>query len=148
MSRYTSIFGSHGRVTRWVALAALPAILLLGSCSKGQSAVCTDAQNLKDSLTAFTQLSPSSITVSTLQTDVNNVKTAADALKSQAQSTFGTEITAIETQLTTLGGVVTAVKGGASITSQLATMVPALSALKTSLSDVQTTAQSQNCNLK
>ena len=149
MSRYTSIFEPRATITRWIALAALPAILLLGSCSKGQSAVCTDAQNLKDSLTTLTQISPSSTTAATLQTDVNNVKTAADALKSQAQSTFGTEITAIETQLTTLGGVVTAAaNGGASITSQLATVVPALSALKTGLSDLQTTAQSQNCNLK
>ena len=148
MSRHSSILEPRGRITRWIALAALPAILLLGSCSKGESAVCTDAQNLKDSLTTLTQVTPSSFSPSTLQTDVNNVKTAADALKSQAQSTFGTEITAIETQLTTLGGVVTAVKGGATITSQVATVVPALSALKTGLSDLQTTAQSQNCNLK
>ncbi len=148
MSRYSSIFEPRGTITRWIALATLPAILLLGSCSKGESAVCTDAQNLKDSLTTLTQLSPSTMTTATLQTDVTNVKTAADALKSQAQSTFGTEITAIEAQLTTLGGVVTAANGGASITSQLATVVPALSALKTGLSDLQTTAQSQNCNLK
>ncbi len=148
MSRYGSIFEPRGTITRWIALAALPTILFLGSCSKGQSAVCTDAQNLKDSITTLTQVSPSSMTTATLQTDVANVKTAADALKSQAQSTFGTEITAIEAQLTTLGGVVTAANGGASITSQLATVVPALSALKTGLSDLQTTAQSQNCNLK
>ena len=148
MSRSDSGFKPPTTITRWIALAALPAILLLGSCSKGQSAVCTDAQNLKDSLTTLTQVSPSSTTAATLQTDVNNVKTAADALKLQAQATFGTEITAIETQLTTLGGVVTAANGGASITSQLATVVPALSALKTGLSDLQTTAQSQNCNLK
>ena len=148
MSDHSTFFERNGTTTRWIALVMLPAILLLGSCSKKESAVCTDAQNLKDSLTTLTQLSPSSITTDTLQTDVNNVKTAADALKSEAQSTFGTEITAIETQLTTLGGVLTAVQGGASITSQVATVVPALSALKTGLSDLQTTAQSQNCNLK
>ena len=148
MPRHSSIFGRRGALSRCIALAVLPVILLLSSCSKSQSPACTDAQNLKDSLTTLTQMSPSSITVATLQTNVNNVKTAADALKSEAQSTFGTDITAIETQLATLEGVITAVKGGATITSQIATVVPALSALKTGLSDLQTTAQSQNCNLK
>ena len=102
MPRHPSIFERRGALTRCIALAVLPAILLLSACSKSQSAACTDAQNLKDSLTALTQMSPSSITLATLQTDVNNVKTAADALKSEAQSTFGTDVTAIETQLATL----------------------------------------------
>jgi hypothetical protein len=121
--------------------------MLLSVCSKSESPLCTSAQDLKDSLTTLTQIGPQSTTIDELQTDVNNVKSAAE-LTSQGESTFGTEITAIETQLTTLGDAITAVQGGASIKDQAATVAPALSALKAALSDLQTTAQSQDCTLE
>ncbi len=145
---FTSIFKRRDSITRIVALMVVSALVLLGSCTKSQSAVCTDAQNLKDSLTTLTQIDPQTYSVGSLRTDVNNVKTAADALKAQAQSTFGTQVAAIETQLTKLGVTLTTVENGSPVTGQLATVVAALSALKTSLSDLKTTAQSQNCNLK
>jgi hypothetical protein len=44
--------------------------------------------------------------------------------------------------------VIPAVQGGASIKDQATTVAPALSALKTALSDLQTTAQSQDCTLE
>jgi hypothetical protein len=148
MAPFTSMLARLRTITGAVTLLVIPAMLLSGACSKSESPLCASAQDLKDSLTTLTQVSLQSTTIDELQTDVNNVKSAAAELKSQGESTFGTEITAIETQLTTLGDAITAVQGGASIKDQAATVAPALSALKTALSDLQTTAQSQDCTLE
>ena len=147
MAPFTPMLARLRPITGAVTLLVIPAMLLLGACSS-ESPLCTSAQDLKDSLTTLTQISLQSTTIDELQTDVNNVKSDVAELKAQGESTFGTEITAIETQLRTLGDAITAVQGGAPIKDQAATVAPALSALKTALSDLQTTAQSQDCNLE
>jgi hypothetical protein len=148
MSRSVPTFDRRGTIARGLALVMIPAALLLGSCSKSQPPLCTDAQNLKDSLDALTQISLDSTTADELQTDVTDVKSSADALKTEAESTFGPQITAIEAQLTVIGDSIAAIKGGAALTDELPKLVPAFSALKTALTDLQSTAESQDCNLK
>ncbi len=133
---------------RTLALAVIPALLVLSACSKNQSALCQDAQSLKDSVQALTQVDFQSGGADALQTAVDGVKTAASNLGAEAKTTFGPQVASIQTQLTALGGAIDQVKGGASVASVAPTVLAALTATKTSLSDLKTTAQDQNCELK
>ena len=89
---------------RAITVAVIPALLLLGSCSKSVSPVCSDAQNLKDAVQGLTQVDVKTGGVAALQTAVDNVKSAAAALGTEAKSTFGTQVSAIQAQVTALGG--------------------------------------------
>jgi hypothetical protein len=133
---------------RMLALAVIPAVVLVSSCSKSQSALCQDAQTLKDSVQALTQVDFQTGGAEALSTAVDNVKAAAGNLGDEAKTTFGSQIASIQTQLTALGAAVDQVKGGASVASVAPTVLAALTAMKTSLSDLKTTAQDQNCELK
>ncbi len=133
---------------RAITVAVIPALLLLGSCSKNVSPLCSDAQNLKDAVQGLTQVDVKTGGMAALQTAVNNVKSAADALGTEAKSTFGAQVTAIQAQITALGSDIDQVTGGASVVSVAPAVVSSLSQLKTALSDLESTAQSQNCNLK
>ncbi len=133
---------------RAITVAVIPALLLLGSCSKSVSPVCADAQNLKDAVQGLTQVDVKTGGVAALQTAVNNVKSAAAALSTEAKSTFGTQVGAIQAQVTALGSEIDQVTGGASVISVAPAVASSLSQLKTALSDLESTAQSQDCNLK
>ena len=131
---------------RGLALAMVPALLLIGSCSK-PSPLCEDAQNLKDSLVGLTQVDFASGGVDALTSAVNEVKSSVDALGTEAKDTFGTEITAVQTQLTALSGAVDQLNGGSALTDVAPAVASSLTALKTALTDIQSTAQAQDCNL-
>jgi hypothetical protein len=133
---------------RAITVAVIPALLLLGSCSKSVSPVCSDAQNLKDAVQGLTQVDVTTGGVAALQTAVDDVKSAAAALGTEAKSTFGTQVSAIQAQITALGGEIDQVTAGASVVSVAPAVASSLSQLKTALSDLESTAQSQDCNLK
>ena len=133
---------------RTITVAVIPALLLLGSCSKNVSPVCADAQNLKDAVQGLTQVDVKTGGVAALQTAVDNVKSAAAALSTEAKSTFGTQVSAIQAQVTALGSEIDQVTAGASVVSVAPAVASSLSQLKTALSDLESTAQSQDCNLK
>ena len=133
---------------RAITVAVIPALLLVGSCSKSVSPLCSDAQNLKDAVQGLTQVDLKTGGVAALQTAVDDVKSAADALGTEAKNTFGTQVSAIQAQITALGGEIEQVTAGASVISVVPAVASSLSQLKTALSDLESTAQSQNCNLK
>jgi hypothetical protein len=130
------------------AVAVISALLVLGTaCSKGPSALCQDAQSLKDAVQGLTQVDFRSGGADALQSAVDDVKTAASNLGDEAKTTFGSDVTAIQAQLTVLGGALDQVKGGASVASVAPTVIASLGTLKTSLQDLEATAKDQNCNL-
>jgi len=133
---------------RAITVAVIPALLLVGSCSKSVSPLFSDAQNLKDAVQGVTQVDIKTGGVAALQTAVDDVKSAADALGTEAKNTFGTQVSAIQSQITALGGEIEQVTAGASVISVVPAVASSLSQLKTALSDLESTAQSQNCNLK
>ena len=119
----------------------------MGSCSKSVSPLCSDAQNLKDAVQGLAQVDLKTGGIAALQTAVNNVKYAAAALGTEAKSTFGTQVSAIQAQLTTLGGDRSG-NGRRVGGLRRAAVLSSLSQVKSALSDLESTAQSQNCNLK
>lgn len=127
-------------------MAMIPALLFLGSCSS-PSPLCEDAQNLKDAVQGLTEVDFESGGVEALTSAVDDVNSTIDALSSEAKSTFGPEIDEVQTQLTALGGAVDQVQGGTSVSSVAPAVVASISELKTALSDLQTTAQAQDCDL-
>ena len=74
---------------RAITVAVIPALLLLGSCSKSVSPVCSDAQNLKDAVQGLTQVDVETGGVAALQTAVDNVKSAAAALAPKPRARSG-----------------------------------------------------------
>lgn len=127
-------------------MALIPALLFLGSCSS-PSPLCEDAQNLKDAVQGLTEVDVESGGVDALTSAVDNVKSTIDALGSEAKNTFGTEIAAVQKQLTALGGEVDKVQGGQTVASVAPAVVSSLSELKTALSNLETAAQAQDCDL-
>lgn len=140
MSRSTRPF------RRTLAIAMIPALLFLGSCSS-PSPLCEDAQNLKDAVQGLTEVDVESGGIDALTSAVEDVRSTIDALGSEAQNTFGTEIAAVQKQLTALGGEVDKVQGGKSVSSVAPAVVASISELKTALSDLETAAQAQDCDL-
>ena len=61
------------RFRRSIAVAVVPALLLLGSC-RSVSPVCSDAQNLKDAVQGLTQVDVKTGGIDALKTAVNDVK--------------------------------------------------------------------------
>jgi hypothetical protein len=140
----TAAFPFH----RSMAVLVVSALLVLGTaCSKGQSALCQDAQSLKDALQGLTQVDFQSGGADALQGAVDDVKSAASNLGDEAKTTFGSDVTAIQAQLSVLGGAIDQVKGGASVASVVPAVAASLATLKTSLQDLETTAKDQNCTL-
>jgi hypothetical protein len=132
---------------RGIAIAVLPALLFVGSCSK-ETPLCEDAQSLKDSIQGLTQVDFESGGADALQAAVDDVNASIDALGDEAKNTFGAQITAIQTQLTALSSIVDDVNGGEPVTEAAPTVVASISALGTAVSDLRTTAQSQDCDLE
>jgi hypothetical protein len=130
-----------------LAVAVIPALLFIGSCSKDVSPLCQDAQNLKDSVQALTEVDLQSGGADALTTAVDNVKSSVDGLGTEAKSTFGPQVSTIQTQLTALSSAADQVQGGASVASVAPDVAASLSTLKTALTQLQSTAQAQDCNL-
>jgi hypothetical protein len=129
-------------------VAVFPALLFLGSCSADVSPLCQDAQSLKDSLQGLTQVDLRTDGVDALRSAVDEVHASIGALGTEAKTTFGAQVSSIQTQLTALGGAIDDVQGGAAVTSVAPAVATSLSALKTALTDLQSTAQAQDCNLR
>jgi hypothetical protein len=125
----------------------ISALVLLGSCSAGQSQLCQDAQNLKAAVQGLTQVDLRSGGVDAVKAALDKVDSAISALGTEASTMFGPQVDAIQTQLTALGDAVQKVQGGEPVTSVAPAVASSLSALKTALSELQSTAQAQDCDL-
>ena len=95
----------HG-TRRWLLLQAAVLILVLSGlaagCSSSKPAYCTDAANLKTSVSDLGNVNVRQNGLSSLQTALNSVQTNASTLASEAKSTFGPQITALQNALSSL----------------------------------------------
>jgi hypothetical protein len=74
---------------RALALAVIPALLVIGSCSKSETPLCQDAQNLKDAVQGLAEVDFESGGVDALTSAVGEVSSGVDALGREAKNTFG-----------------------------------------------------------
>ena len=109
---------------RWLLLQAAVLILVLSGlaagCSSSKPAYCTDAANLKTSVSDLSNVNVRQNGLSSLQTALNSVQTNASTLASEAKSTFGPQITALQSALSSLSTAIKSVTGQPAVTAATA----------------------------
>ena len=129
----------------WLLVPA--AILVLSGvaagCSSSKPAYCTDAANLKTSVSNLGNVDVAKNGLSSLQTALNSVKTNAASFTTDAKSAFPSQTAALNTALSGLQTAITSAKGQPPLTAAT-TVVPAVTQVKSSASTLQS-AVSGNC---
>jgi hypothetical protein len=125
---------------RWLLLAAAIVVLVLSGlaagCSSSKPAYCTDAANLKTSVSNLGNVNVAKNGLGSLQSALSSVQANASAFASDAKSAFPSQTTALKNSLTSLGTAITSAKGQPPLTAAAA-VVPAVTQVKTSASAVQ-----------
>ena len=123
---------------RWLLLPA--AVLVLSGraagCSSSKPAYCTDAANLKTSVSNLGNVDVAKNGLSSLQTALSGVQTNANTFASDAKSAFPSQTTALQNSVSSLGTAITSAKGQPSLTAAAA-VAPAVAQVKTSASALQ-----------
>ena len=123
---------------RWLLLQAAVLILVLSGlaagCSSSKPAYCTAAANLKTSVSDLGNVNVRQNGLSSLQTALNSVQTNATTLASEAKSTFGPQITALQNAVSSLSTAIKSATGQPSVT--------AATAVASSVAQVKSTASS------
>ena len=132
---------------RWVLLPAAVLVLsglMAAGCSSSKPAYCTDAANLKTSVSSLGSVDVATNGLGSLQTALSSVKASAAAFATDAKSAFPSQTAALNTSLSALATAITSAKGQPPATAA-ATVVPAVAQVKTSASTLQS-AVSGNCS--
>ena len=132
---------------RWVLLPAAVLILsglMAAGCSSSKPAYCTDAANLKTSISNLGNVDVAANGLSALQTALSSVKASASTLTTDAKSAFPSQTAALNTAVSALATAITSAKGQPPATAATA-VVPAVAQVKTSASTLQS-AVSGNCS--
>ena len=134
---------------RWALLAAVPVLALVLSglaagCSSSKPAYCTDATNLKTSVSNLGKVDVSKNGLSSLQTALNSVQTNAQTFASDAKSAFPSQTTAFQDSVSSLGTAIKSAKGQSASTAAT-TVVPAVARVQSSASSLQS-AVSGKCS--
>ena len=129
----------------WLLLPAAVLVLsgLAAGCSSSKPAYCTDAANLKTSVSNLGNVDVAKNGLSSLQTALNSVKTNAASFTTDAKSAFPSQTAALNTSLSGLQTAITSAKGQPPLTAAT-TVVPAVTQVKSSASTLQS-AVSGNC---
>jgi len=126
---------------RWLLLQAAVLILVLSGlaagCSSSKPAYCTAAANLKTSVSDLGNVNVRQNGLSSLQTALISVQTNASTFASEAKSTFGPQITALQSTLSSLSTAIKSATGQPSVTAATA-VASSVSQVKTSASELQT----------
>lgn len=124
---------SRHAAARWIAFLAVVGLVALAGCGgSSKPAYCSARTDLENSIKGVTNLSPTS-GVSTLQTEFEKVKTAANKVVSQAKSDFPNETSAIKSSVDALSSSVNALTANPSAGQ----IVAVTTAASTALSSVQ-----------
>ena len=128
---------------RWLLLPAAVLVLsgLAAGCSSSTPAYCTDAANLKTSVSNLGNVDVATNGLSSLQTALTSVQTNASAFATDAKSAFPSQTTALNTSLSALATAITSAKGQPRATA-IKTVVPAVTQVKTSASALQSAVSS------
>ena len=126
---------------RWLLLQAAVLILVLSGlaagCSSSKPAYCTAAANLKTSVSDLGNVNVRQNGLSSLQTALNSVQTNASTFASETKSTFGPQITALQSTLSSLSTAIKSATGQSPVTAATA-VASSVSQVKTSASALQT----------
>jgi len=130
---------------RWLLLPAAILVLsgLAAGCSSSKPAYCTDAANLKTSVSNLGNVDVATNGLGSLQSALDSVRTSANAFASDAKSAFPSQTTALQNSVSSLGTAITSAKGQPPLTAAAA-VAPAVAQVKTSASALQS-AISGNC---
>ena len=122
----------------WLLLPAAILVLsgLAAGCSSSKPAYCTDAANLKTSVSNLGNVNVAANGLSSLQSALSSVQTNANAFASDAKSAFPSQTTALQNSVSSLGTAITSAKGQPPLTAAAA-VVPAVAQVKTSAGAVQ-----------
>jgi len=125
---------------RWLLLPAAILVLVLSGltagCSSSKPAYCTDAANLKTSVSNLGNVDVAKNGLSSLQTALSGVQTNANTFASDAKSAFPSQTTALQNSVSSLGTAITSAKGQPPLTAAAA-VAPAVAQVKTSATALQ-----------
>ena len=133
---------------RWGLLPAAVLVMVLSGlaagCSSSKPAYCTDAANLKTSVSNLGNVDVAKNGLSSLQTALSSVQTSAATLTTDAKSAFPSQTAALNTAVS---GLATSIKSaqGQPVATAATAVVPAVAQVKTSASALQS-AVSGNCS--
>ena len=124
----------------WLLLPAVIVVLVLSGlaagCSSSKPAYCTDAANLKTSVSNLGDVNVAQNGLGSLQSALSSVQTNANSFASDAKSAFPSQATALQNAVSGLGTAITSAKGQPPLTAAAA-VAPAVAQVKTSASAVQ-----------
>ena len=123
---------------RWLLIPAAVLVLsgLAAGCSSSKPAYCTDAANLKTSVSNLGNVNVVKNGLSSLQTALSSVQTSAATFTTDAKSAFPSQTAALNTSLSGLATTITSEKGQRPVTAAAA-VVPAVTQVKNSASALQ-----------
>jgi hypothetical protein len=126
---------------RWLLLAAAIVVLVLpglaaGCSSSSTPAYCTDAANLKTSVSNLGNADVAKNGLGSLQSALSSVQANASSFASDAKSAFPSQATTLQNSVSGLGAAITSAKGQPPLTAAAA-VAPAIAQVKTSASAVQ-----------
>ena len=136
-----------GTPTRLLVVAPVLALVLSGlaaGCSSSKPAYCTDAANLKTSVSNLGNVDVAKNGLSSLQTALNSVQTNASKFVTDAKSAFPSQTAALNTSLSALATAIKSANGQSAATAAT-TIVPAVAQVKSSADTLQS-AVSNNCS--
>ena len=140
--RVTYQAGTRG----WLLLPAAIVVLsgLAAGCSSSTPAYCTDAANLKTSVSNLGNVDVAKNGLSSLQTALSSVQTNAKTFASDAKSAYPSQTTALQDSLSSLENAIKSAKGQPPVTAASA-VVPAVTQVKNSASSLES-AVSGKCS--
>jgi hypothetical protein len=123
---------------RWLLLPAAVLILsgMAAGCSSSKPAYCTDAANLKTSVTNLGNVDVAKNGLGSLQTALSSVQANASAFASDAKSAFPSQTTALQSPVSSLGTAIKSARGQPPLTAASA-VASAVTQVKTSASALQ-----------
>jgi hypothetical protein len=129
-------------VPHLLVVVVLASVLLVAGCgSKSTSPVCTDVSALKSSISSLTDVKLDSSTLSTLSGKISQVQSDLTRLKTDAQTQYATQISAVDAAASAVQTTVSAAAATPNATT-LAAAVTALQGLKTALSSLRSAVSS------
>jgi len=122
----------------WLLLPAAILVLsgLAAGCSSSKPAYCTDAANLKTSVSNLGNVNVATNGLGSLQTALSSVQTNANSFASDAKSAFPSQTAALQNSVSSLGAAITSAKGQPPLTAATA-VASSVAQVKTSASALQ-----------
>ena len=123
---------------RWLLLPAAILVLsgLAAGCSSSKPAYCTDAANLKTSISNLGNVNVATNGLGSLQTALSSVQTDANMFATDAKSAYPSQTSALQNSVSSLGTAITSAKGQPPLTAATA-VASSVTQVKTSASALQ-----------